>query len=88
MLIIRRRPGESVLLGDNIEIRVIEISPHRVSLGITAPADLVILRKELQLAGLENLAAARGAPLGVVRAIASRYRRARPINSKSAHPNR
>ncbi len=58
MLIIRRRPGESVVIAGNIEVTVMEITASRVRLGIQAPAEVNILRKEIQLAGEQNLAAA------------------------------
>ena len=45
---IRRRSNESVLLGDDIEIHVLEIAGNRVKLGISAPRDLLVLRKELR----------------------------------------
>ena len=45
---IRRRSNESILLGDNIEIQVLEIAGNRVKLGISAPRELLVLRKELQ----------------------------------------
>ena len=60
MLIIRRRSGESIRIGEQIEVRVIELSPGHVTLGITAPPEVVILRSEIQLAREENVAAARG----------------------------
>ncbi len=59
MLVIRRKAGECVLIGDDIEIEVIEISSSRIKLGIQAPAEVLILRKEVQQAGLQNLAASR-----------------------------
>ncbi len=59
MLVISRKPGESVLLGESVELRVIEVSGGRVKLGITAPRSLPILRKEMKLAAEENQAAAR-----------------------------
>jgi carbon storage regulator len=59
MLVIRRRPGESVLIGDNIEIEIIDATPSRVKLGITAPSSVSILRKEMKLAGELNKEAAR-----------------------------
>ena len=58
MLVIRRKPGESILIGNNVEIQVIDISPTRVRIGISAPPEVLILRKEIQLAQQENLAAA------------------------------
>jgi carbon storage regulator len=60
MLVIRRKPGESVLIGDGIEIEVIDLTPSRVKLGITAPASVQILRKEIQQAAEQNRLAARG----------------------------
>ena len=48
MLVIRRRLGESVFVGDNVEIRIVELNAHRVVLGIDAPAEVTILRKEIR----------------------------------------
>ncbi|HEX8984263.1 MAG TPA: carbon storage regulator [Bryobacteraceae bacterium] len=58
MLIIRRRAGESILIGDDIEVQVTEIGPTRVKLCIAAPKDVPVLRKEVKLTRDENLAAA------------------------------
>jgi carbon storage regulator len=75
MLVIRRRPGESVLIGGDVEVEVIDIGPTRVKLGITAPKEIVVLRKEVRLTREENLAAARGlAPEKLVE-LAARFRR-------------
>jgi len=60
MLILRRKQGESILIGDGIEIEIIDLSAGRVKLGITAPAHVTILRKEIKLAGDQNLEAAKG----------------------------
>lgn len=61
MLVIRRRAGEAVLIGDGIEVTVIEITGSRVKLGVQAPVAVPILRKEIRLAELQNVAAAEGA---------------------------
>jgi carbon storage regulator len=45
---IRRRLNESILLGDDVEIQVLEIIGNRVKLGISAPRELLVLRKELR----------------------------------------
>jgi carbon storage regulator len=75
MLVIRRRPGESVLIGGDVEVEVIDIGLTRVKLGITAPKEIVVLRKEVRLTREENLAAARGlAPEKLVE-LAARFRR-------------
>ena len=60
MLVMRRRAGESLLIGGEIEIEVLEVGPTRVKLGIVAPASLAITRKEVLLTRSENLTAARG----------------------------
>lgn len=63
MLVLSRRQGESLKLGDDIEITVLKVSSGQVSLGITAPRSLAILRGELAAAILqENRAAAESAP--------------------------
>ena len=66
MLIIRRRAGEAVLIGSDIEIQIVEVSPNRVKLGISAPRDVPVARKEAQLTRERNLAAARGASAAAV----------------------
>ena len=47
MLILTRRPGESIQVGDNIEISIIEIRGNQVRLGINAPPEVLVLRSEL-----------------------------------------
>ena len=58
MLVIRRRAGESLLIGDNIEIEILALTQHQVKLGIRAPRDVPILRKEIQLTNDQNREAA------------------------------
>lgn len=52
MLVISRKVSESIIIGDNIEIIVSEISGDRVKVCINAPKEVPIVRKEL----LETLA--------------------------------
>jgi carbon storage regulator len=47
MLILSRKPGEKVVIGDGITITVLRIIGDRAQLGIEAPADVRILRSEL-----------------------------------------
>lgn len=47
MLVITRKKGESLLIGDNIEITVVKLDDGSVKLAIDAPKDVAILRKEL-----------------------------------------
>jgi carbon storage regulator len=60
MLVIRRRAGESFLIDGDIQVEVLEVGSHHVKLGITAPKDIPILRKEAQLTSQQNQAASRG----------------------------
>lgn len=46
MLILTRRPGEAILIGDNIEILVKEVGRNHVRLGINAPRSVTIRRLE------------------------------------------
>lgn len=47
MLILTRRPGESIQVGQDIEISILEIRGNQVRLGINAPPDVLVLRSEL-----------------------------------------
>jgi carbon storage regulator len=47
MLILTRRPGESIQVGEDIEISVLEIRGNQIRIGINAPADVLVLRSEL-----------------------------------------
>jgi len=57
MLVIRRRAGESVLIGHDVEVVVLESGSRGVKLGIKAPPEVRILRKEILLAEEQNRAA-------------------------------
>lgn len=74
MLVIRRRAGESLLIGDNVEIEVIDVSPTRVKLGIRAPDSVPILRKEIQVAGQQNREAARGVSMAAIQELVAKLR--------------
>lgn len=47
MLILQRKPGESVQIGDNITISVVSVDSGRVRIAIDAPTEIPILRSEL-----------------------------------------
>ena len=47
MLALSRKKGESLVLSNNIEVTVLEIKGEQVKLGITAPKDVPIYRKEV-----------------------------------------
>jgi carbon storage regulator len=59
MLILSRRPGESLTIGDNITVTVVSINGNQIRLGIDAPRDVRVLRDEIYKAIRdENKAAA------------------------------
>jgi carbon storage regulator len=47
MLVLSRRKDESIMVGDNIEIMVINIQRNKIQLGITAPKRVPVYRKEI-----------------------------------------
>jgi carbon storage regulator len=47
MLVLRRKPGEAIILNGVIVIRVLSIEGDRVKLGIDAPPDVIVVREEL-----------------------------------------
>jgi carbon storage regulator CsrA len=48
MLVLSRKEGEKLVIGDNITVVVSRVSGNRVTLGIEAPADVRIVRGELK----------------------------------------
>lgn len=58
MLISRRREGEAIHIGDNIEIRIVSVRKKKVILGVIAPKDVKITSTKLSDAEIENTAAA------------------------------
>lgn len=62
MLILTRKPGERVVIGENVLVTVMGVSGHTVRLGIAAPEGVSIYREEIWLAVKEeNRAAAESA---------------------------
>lgn len=48
MLVIKRKVSESILIGDDIEIIISEISQDKVKVAINAPKEIKVIRKELK----------------------------------------
>jgi carbon storage regulator len=61
MLILTRRPGERVVIGDEVLVTVMGVSGHTVRLGIAAPQGVPIYREEIWLAVKEENRAAAAA---------------------------
>jgi carbon storage regulator len=68
MLVLSRKESQRIRLGDSIVITIVKISGDKVRVGIDAPADVLVLRDELeprsggQSTKLENPATAEPAP--------------------------
>lgn len=58
MLMMSRRAGETILIGDDVEIVIAQIGRNRVRVGIKAPRETPVVAREVKLVREENLAAA------------------------------
>ena len=72
MLVMRRREGESILIGDDIEIQILHAGPSRIKIGITAPKSVPVTAKEVKLVRQQNLAAAQTRSVAALRAMLDR----------------
>ena len=57
MLMMARREGEAILIGEDIEVIITHIGRSRVKVGIRAPRELPVLAREVKLVRDENVAA-------------------------------
>ena len=71
MLVLSRGPEEAIVIGENVEVRVLEVHGDRVRLGILAPPEVAVHRKEVFLViQRENRAAAAPEAAGLAQAVA------------------
>jgi carbon storage regulator len=47
MLVLTRKTGESIMIGEGVEVQVLSVAGEKVRLGITAPRDVSIFRNEV-----------------------------------------
>ena len=47
MLVLSRKKDQAIMIGDNIELTIIEIQGDQVRIGINAPKNVTIYRKEM-----------------------------------------
>ena len=47
MLVLSRQRDESIMIGDDVEITIVDVRGDKVRLGITAPAEIPVHRKEV-----------------------------------------
>jgi carbon storage regulator len=75
MLVLARKVGQSIVIGDNVEILVIEVRGEQVRLGIEAPKSIPVHRKELlEQVRDENIKAASDAAVDAVSKILEKDR--------------
>jgi len=48
MLVLTRKPEETIIINGNIEVQIIEVKGNRVRIGITAPREISVNRGEVQ----------------------------------------
>jgi carbon storage regulator len=60
MLMMSRREGEKIFIGNDIEIAIAQIGRHRVKLAIRAPRETLVIPREIKLVRDENVKAAAG----------------------------
>ena len=73
MLVMSRRQGETILIGEDIEIVIAHIGRSRVKVGIRAPRELTVLAREVKLVREENLRAASGPSAGAVSTLLGKF---------------
>lgn len=66
MMVMRRREGEKILIGESIVIHISHIGRNKVKIAIDAPRELAIVAEELKVVREENLAAAAGMDLDLL----------------------
>ena len=47
MLVLSRRKDESIMIGDNVEITIVDVRGDKVRIGITAPKEIPVHRREV-----------------------------------------
>ncbi len=67
MLVLTRKENESIMIGDDVEVKVLDLKENQVKLGIVAPRAVAVHRREVYLAiRAENAQAAAAAQLDSV----------------------
>ena len=64
MLVLTRKENESIMIGNDIEVKVLDLKDNQVKLGIVAPRSVAVHRREVYLAiQAENAQAASPVPI-------------------------
>ena len=49
MLVLTRKPNQSIMIGDDVEVSVLSVMGEKVRIGIQAPQEIPVFRKEIYL---------------------------------------
>ena len=71
---IRRRAGESVFIGEDVEVSILEIAGSQVKVGIRAPREVPVLRSEIRVIAEQNRAASQLAPEAAIDGLRDRLK--------------
>jgi len=82
MLILRRKAGESIVIGDEIKVTVIDINEGSIRLAVEAPKRITVLRSELLQAADVNRDAAKNTPDAAPRTLLSILPQGSPQNQR------
>ena len=70
MLVLTRKTNQSIMIGDDVEVSVLAVSRDKIRLGITAPREVPVFRKEVYLSiQEEQVSADEGATKQVEKAL-------------------
>lgn len=47
MLVLTRRIGESLRIGDNVTVTILDVQGNQIRIGVAAPRDVTVLREEI-----------------------------------------
>lgn len=79
MLILTRRIGESFFISDEVEVRIVDLSPSRVKIGVIAPRNVEITRGEIRKTAEQNVQASQPASSDAVARLVAQLRFAKNI---------
>lgn len=87
MLVLSRRPQQSLLIGNDVVVTVLEVNGDTVRIGISAPSDVDIHREEiyrdLQQANQDAVTATPGAAAALAQRMGAKQSRRRPASDKT-----
>lgn len=75
MLVLTRKPNESIQIGDDIEIKILAVDGDQIKIGIEAPRNVDIHRKEIYLAIQQENKKAAEAPISFLENLAKQIKK-------------